>query len=163
MYFRFKGTKYFVDVPAKAYQENPQDIYISDVEEPYFVKITSWLGKRPQKVEELLGRVDATKPILMARPCLYTMPGYPITPPITWNSLIIKIHKEKAVNFTTYASLTKDILAHTDLGLKQELVTKVLIEEQHWGKVEVSKYKIIGVEVPDQLIVNFDVVMRRRF
>jgi len=160
MYFRYRNLKYFVDVPAKEYQKNPKPIRISQVDGTH-IKITTWLGTRPQKVEAFTKNIDYED--YYARECLHQMPGYPVTPPIPWLELATKLHKEKTVQFTVYTSFSKDLLAHTDGGFKQELITKILVDDRHWGKIEVTKYKVVGVEVPDQLIVNFAVQLRSRF
>jgi hypothetical protein len=162
MYFRYKTTKYFVDVPAKEYKENPRVIKLDGEgqEASIWLKITSWLGTRPQRVEICEPEYSTE---IVAKPCLYQMPGYEITPPMVWSVLVDKLFKEKKVKFTVYTSFSRDLLAHTDLGFKQELVSKVVVEDKHWGKLDVVNYKVVGIEVPDKLIVHFSVEMRKRF
>ncbi len=156
MYFSYKRTKYFVDVPAEDYKKDPKPIALPDTST--FIKLSNWLGKSPQRVEEVV----ATEGAFLAQPCTFAMPGYILTPPRMWESLIQEIHKSRTVNFVTFVSFSRDALAHTDKGFREELVTKILIDEKHWGKVEVYKYKLIGIQMPDQLIVQFSVGLRKR-
>ena len=161
MYLRYKSVKYFVNIPASEYKGNPVPILLNKLTGS-FIKITSWLGTRPQKVE-VEDDPDPKQGLHNAVPCLHQMPGTEITPPIPWAELALKLHKEKTAKFTVYTSFSKDLLAHTEGGFKQELIGKILLDERHEGKIEVVKFKVVGVEVPDQLIIHFSVQLRSRF
>lgn len=160
MYFRYMGTKYWVDKPANEYKKDPLPILL-DTEELIFITITNWLGTQPQKSQK--EENFTAGPFLRAVHCKYCMEGIEISAPITWNALLQRLYKEKQVLFTVYTSFKRDLLAHTDGGFKQELVTKILVEERHWGKIDVVSYKVVGIEVPDQLIVSFKVEGRKKF
>lgn len=156
MYFRFRGTKFYVDIPAKEYQANPIPIALPEGH----VTITSWLGNRPQKVELLQTAAPLT---LSSVKCLQVLEGYPITTPVSYGDLVLKIHKEKGARFTCYMCFSRECLAHTDRGFRQELISKILTEPRHEGKVEVESFKVVGIEAPDNLIIHFKVVIRTRF
>lgn len=157
MYFAYKKVKYFVDISTKEYKENPKPVVIQD--QQIVVALSNWLGNSPQRVEVFPSYSEVT---LVAIPCTFVMPGHTLTPPKMWDSLIQEIHKTRTVTFTTMISFSREALAHTDKAFRQELVGKALLDGKHWGKIEVYKYKIIGVQMPDQLIVTFSVGLRKR-
>ena len=159
MYFAYKKVKYFVDLSTEEYKENPRPISIVS-EPPIAVKLFNWLGKSPQRVEVV--PIDTEGAFLVAIPCTFAMLGYTLTPPRTWESIIQEIHKTRTVSFTMMVSFSRDALAHTDKAFREELISRAMIDGKHWGKVEVYKYKIVGIQMPDQLIVTFSVGLRKR-
>lgn len=164
MYFRYKGIKYFIDVKKDEYIANPK-LILTKGEPEIWLKIGSWLGNRPQSVELIQEPTsEQLTSWYQGIPCLQQMPGVVVTPPMSYVSLIQQVHKQREVIFTMFVSFSRDVLAHNDGGFKKELVSKAVADDdaEHWGKFDVTAYKVVGIEAPDQLIVTFKVGLRKR-
>jgi hypothetical protein len=159
MYFRYRGTKYYVATTKDEYIKDFKAIKLppNTANETLFVVVDDWLGTRPQRLKV----VPEVEVFLQAFPCLVSLPGYQLCAPVKWSTLIQKILREKKALHTCTVSFSRDALCHTDPAFRQELVSKAVLEEEHWGKLAVEDYKVVGVEAPDILIVTFSLVLRK--